>query len=134
MNNSVQAKFDAYPDVVRPRMLELREHILVTANEYTLGEVEETLKWGELSYLVKGGSAVRIDWKQKHADSCFVFFNCKTTLIETFKEVYGPLLNFEGKRAIKLPISEQLPSKELKHCISLALRYHALKDQTLLGC
>ena len=133
MEAMLKQKFESYPDDVRQSLMGLRELILSVANEYDLGPVEESLKWGELSYCVKGGSAIRIGWRPKTPDKCFVFFHCQTTLIETFKEIYGELFSFEGKRAIVLDRSKPGSGQELEHCIGLALQYHKLKHLPLLG-
>lgn len=112
---------------------QLRRIILQVAQENGLGEVEESLKWGEPSFVAKGGSAVRIDWKVKFPDSCFVFFQCQTSLVETFKELYGDVFRYEGNRALVLDLSQGLPVRELKHCIFLSLQYHKLKHLPWLG-
>lgn len=101
--------------------------------ENKLGEVEETLKWGEASYLVKGGSAIRIDWKPKVPDVIKVFFHCQTRLVETFKEIYRTEFVYEGKRAILIPLNTNINQLPLKHCIELALKYHQIKHLPLLG-
>ncbi len=113
--------------------MRLRELILAAAEEYEVGPVQESLKWGEPSYRAEGGSAVRIDWKPKSPDKCFVFFQCQTRLIETFKEIYGDTFEYETNRAIVLDLSQKIPDQELRHCISLSLRYHKLKHLQLLG-
>ncbi|GAL29947.1 hypothetical protein JCM19239_1638 [Vibrio variabilis] len=46
------------PDNARTRLEELRALILSFAVELSLGEVEESLKWGEPSYSVKSGSPI----------------------------------------------------------------------------
>lgn len=133
MENSVKGKFDSYPDNIRPLLLKLREIILDVAKDYEVGPIEESLKWGEPSYIAKGGSTVRIDWKPKHPHQYFIYFHCQTVLVETFKEMYGDVFLYEGKRAIILDARKKIPSTELRHCISLALRYHKLKNLPLLG-
>ena len=133
MDKSVKQVFDSYPKEIQPTLIRLRKIVLQAATEYELGPLEETLKWGEPSYSVNGGSAVRIDWKSRTPDKCFVFFQCQTRLIETFREIYGDTFRFEGNRAVVLDISEDIPVKELKHCISLSLQYHKLKHLPLLG-
>ena len=133
MQSNVKLKFESYPDDVRALLMQLRYAILDVAKEDCVGEVEESLKWGEPSYSVKGGSTVRIDWKARFPDQYFVYFHCKTSLIETFKEVYGDVFTYEGNRAIVFAVSETVPLTELKHCISLSLRYHKLKHLPLLG-
>ena len=62
-----------------------------------------------------------------------MYFNCNTSLVDTFKELYGDLFNFEGNRAIVFNETDELVVNELKHCISLALTYHRVKRLPLLG-
>nr|WP_240549910.1 DUF1801 domain-containing protein [Halomonas titanicae] len=111
----------------------VRQLILSTAAEGELGDVEEVLKWGEASYLVKGGTTIRIDWKPKDPDVIKVFFHCQTCLIETFKEIYRNEFEYEGTRAIVLPLRVNIEQVPLRHCIELALKYHRLKRLPLLG-
>lgn len=133
MNTEVEEKFKSYPDPIRKKLERLRCLILSEAEANNLGDVEETLKWGEPSYLVKGGSAVRFDWKEKYPDQYAMYFNCNTTLVATFKELYGDSLYFEGNRALIFGRNSALPEKALKHCIKLALTYHKVKNLPLLG-
>ena len=132
-NPVIQSVFDSYPHHVTRKLLEIRELIYEVAREDGINQLEETLKWGEPSYIAQSGSTIRIDWKSKHADRYFLFFNCKTTLIETFKEVYGDTFVFEGNRAIVLCLDQTAPKKELKHCLSMSLNYHKIKHLPLLG-
>ena len=133
MEATIKKKFQSYPDEIQLSLMQLREEIISVAKEYDLGSVEESLKWGELSFCVKGGSAIRIGWRSESPDKCFLFFNCQTSLVETFKEVYGDLFLYEGKRAIALERSRIGSVKELEHPIGLALQYHKLKHLPLLG-
>ncbi len=94
--------------------------------------MEETLKWGEPSYLSEHGSTIRIDWKKAKPTQYAMYFNCKSALVPTFKEVYGSTFNYEGSRAIIFDSSQDVPVKELKHCIQLALTYHLVKHLPLL--
>ena len=133
MEATIKEKYDSFPDAIQSSLMQLRELIISVAKEYELGSVEESLKWGELSYGVNGGSAIRLGWRSKSPEKCFVFFNCQTSLVETFKEIYGDLFLYEGKRAIALQRSRIGSVKELEHCIGLALQYHKLKHLPLLG-
>ena len=133
MNNDIERKLNTYPIEARQKLAELRQMILDVAAEEELGEVTEQLKWGELSYTSKHGSPIRIDWKAKYPDQVSLFVNCKTLLIETFKEVYGDKFQYVGNREIVLPLSQPFPQAELKACISMALQYHKLKKLPLLG-
>ncbi|RFC36843.1 MAG: protein of unknown function (DU1801) [Candidatus Nitrotoga sp. LAW] len=133
MNKEVKQKFDSYPSSVRERLLKIRAAVYEVAEEDGLDEVTETLKWGEPAYLARQGSTLRIDWKSKNSDHVSVYFNCNTTLVETFKELYGDIFCIVGNREIQLPISAGIPMTQLKACISMSLRYHAIKHLPMLG-
>jgi len=96
-NDKVKIKFDSYPDDIKQNLLRLRELIFnVAKEEKSISNIEETLKWDEPSYLTKNGSTVRIDWKKKNKNQYSMFFNCKTRLIETFRELFSNRFTFEG--------------------------------------
>jgi hypothetical protein len=127
LNLEVQARFDAYPAAVRRRMLALRELVLKTAARTPgVGEIEETLKWGEAAYVTvnKAGSTVRIDWKEKAPDQCVVYFNCQTDLVETFRQMFPNDFRFEGRRALVMDLDQRIPVDSLGFCITAALTYH----------
>ncbi len=132
-NPQVAAHFAAYPASVKKKMLSLRELIFdVAAQSPAIGELEETLKWGEPAYLTaqsKSGSTVRIDWKPKAPEQLAVYFNCNTNLVESFKSLLPKDFEFEGQRALLMKLSEPLPKKELSYCIAASLTYHLHKKR-----
>ena len=133
-NPNVAQVFDSYPEPMRTKMLRLRQIVFEAAAETEdVAAVEETLKWGEPSYLTKSGSTIRMDWKRKSPHQYALYFNCNTSLVDTFKALYRSFFTFEGKRAIVFREADELPADALKHCVSLALRYHRLKHLPLLG-
>ncbi len=133
-NTEVAKKFSSYPDPIKKRLLFLRQLILDTASEMNnVAKVEETLKWGEPSYVTKAGSTIRIDWKKSKPEQYAMYFNCNTILVDTFKELFRDQFNFEGNRAILFNENEEIPIVELKKCISLSLNYHRVKHLSLLG-
>jgi hypothetical protein len=133
-NSDVAEVFDNYPKSMRKKLMLLRKLVLETALETEgVTHLEETLKWGEPSYVAKGGSAIRMDWKKTKPDQYALYFHCQTKLVDTFKELYKDKFNFEGNRAIVFVANDEIPIGELKHCISLALTYHSRKHLTLLG-
>jgi hypothetical protein len=133
-NPEVKIVFNSYPAEVRPKMLVLRELVIQTAREIDgLDKIEETLKWGEPSYLTKKGSTIRMDWKSKAPDQYALYFKCTSRLVETFKVKYHNLFTYEGNRAIVFGMKDELPRKELKSCIKAALTYHNVKGLPLLG-
>ncbi|MBF4436373.1 DUF1801 domain-containing protein, partial [Vibrio anguillarum] len=56
MDKVVKDRFDEYPKNVRIRLEELRNLVFQIVSELDLGDVDESLKWGEPSYSVKTGS------------------------------------------------------------------------------
>lgn len=133
-NPDVCAKIQSYPSHIRDRVLSLRQLVIETAAKTEgIGQVEETLKWGEPSYVVKGGSPIRMAWKPATPNQYAMYFNCQTKLVSTFKALYPDEFNFEGNRAIIFDQNEVIAAESLKHCISLALSYHNIKYLPSLG-
>lgn len=133
-NPEVQVVFDRYPDWAREKLLVLRELIVETAKETEdIAALEETLKWGEPSYLTKNGSTIRMDWKSKSPNQYALYFKCTSRLVETFKVIFNNVFEFEGKRALVFQKDDKIPVEELKHCIRAALTYHKVKHLPTLG-
>jgi len=133
-NAKAKDKFDSYPQPVREKLLHLRNLIIQTATDNdSISEIEETLKWGEPSYLVKKGSTIRMDWKSKTPDQYQLYFKCTSKLVITFRELYGDDFNYENNRAIIFKMEEEVPDKKLMECIEMALCYHEIKHLPLLG-
>lgn len=133
-NPEVLEVINTYPNPVKEKILVLRQLIIETANSLEdKSELQETLKWGEPSYLAEQGSTVRIAWKASKPDQYGIYFHCKTRLVDTFKELYGDKFKFEGNRAIIFSVDNEVPQAELQHCILLSLKYHRIKHQPLLG-
>jgi len=133
MKPEIEAKFATCPVEAQKQLKNIRRLVFSVAEENGLGMVEETLKWGEPSYLVTGGSTIRMDWKANDPGVIKVYFHCQTSLIETFKEIYRDEFVYEGKRAIVIPLSASNWSRPLRHCLQMALQYHSLKHLPLLG-
>jgi len=130
----VQAKFESYPRLVKSKMLKLRKLVLSAGKEIDgLDKMEETLKWGEPSYLTKQGSTLRMDWKKNKPDQYALYFKCTSKLIPTFKRVYKDLFSYEGNRAIVFQLKQSIPEAELKRCITAGLTYHKVKQLPRLG-
>lgn len=127
-------KLKSYPDFVRNKLQYLRELVLETAQEIPeVSYLEETLKWGEPSFVTKSGSTLRMDWKSKSPNQYQMYFKCTSRLVETFKLVFGDLFEYEKNRAIIFQLDEEIPKDELKKCIKASLIYHNVKQQNTLG-
>lgn len=133
-NPKVELIFANYPESIKKKMFNLRDLIIETANEIEeITSLEETLKWGEPSYVTKKGSTIRMDWKKNKPDQFTLYFQCTSKLIPTFKMIYKNVFNFEGNRAIVFHKQDKFPKEELKKCIATALRYHSVKHLPSLG-
>ncbi|MBK8553244.1 MAG: DUF1801 domain-containing protein [Ignavibacteria bacterium] len=133
-NPDVKKVFDNYPGFVRNKMLNLRELVIETARETGgITSIEETLKWGEPSYLTKCGSTIRMDWKPRSPECYAMYFKCTSRLVETFKKKHKDQFHFEGNRAIVFQMNDVIPKKKLKQCIRAALTYHKIKHLKELG-
>ena len=128
---AVARVFSDYPAHVRSKLSVLRDLIFATARRTPgVGALEETLKWGQPSYLTtetKSGSTIRIDAIRSRPGGYAIYFHCQTTLVETFRKKFGRKFRYEGNRALIFSISDEIPKSELGECISLALAYHLKK-------
>jgi Domain of unknown function (DU1801) len=127
---AVQAVFESYPPKLRSKLLALRRLIFDTAASTSgVGALEETLKWGEPAYVTtqsKSGSTVRID-RKKNQYRYAIYFNCNTTLVDTFRSLFPQSFTFEGNRALVFTVEDAPPSDDLAFCIAMALTYHQKK-------
>jgi hypothetical protein len=130
-NPKVAAAFSSHPKPLQIKLLALRQLILDTAKTTDgVGALEETLKWGQVSYLTsesKSGSTIRIDRVKSGPGKYALYFHCQTNLVETFRELY-PNLVYGGNRSILLDTAEALPKDALRHCVALALTYHLSRN------
>jgi hypothetical protein len=130
-NVEVARIFDAYPPKIRRKLLTLRELIFKTAaSTEGVGEIEETLKWGEPAYVTaqsRSGTTIRIDWKESEPSRYVIYFHCQTNLIETFRTMFPAEFKFEGNRAIFFSEVDVVPIDSLTCCIGAALTYHRRK-------
>jgi Domain of unknown function (DU1801) len=131
---AVGAVFAAYPKPLKAKLLALRRLIFDAAKTTKgVGALQETLKWGQPSYLTpetKSGSTIRIDQVKSAANQYAVYFHCQTDLVETFRELYPRELSFDGNRSILLNAQDEIPEAPLRHCVALALTYHLNKRKS----
>ena len=128
---AVDAVFDTYPAPLKAKLLALRRLIFETARTTAgVGALEETLKWGQPSYLTtatKSGSTVRIDQVKSTPGGYAIYFHCQTDLVETFRQLYPTEFTYGGNRSILLNAKDTIPEPALRYCIALALTYHLNK-------
>lgn len=125
---TVAQAFLTFPPEPRQRLLLLRELIFDTAAATPgVGTLEETLKWGEPAYVTaqsRSGSTVRLGWKRAEPARCAMYFNCRTTLVETFRGLFPTEFSYEGQRAIVFEPGDPMPADALAFCVAAALTYH----------
>ena len=129
-NSAVAEVFEKYPPKIRKKMLALRELVFeVAANAEGVGEIEETLKWGEPAYLSKIGSTVRMDSKPAAPSHYSMYFHCQTTLVETFRTMFPSDFTYVGNREIVFHENDAVPFDALALCVEMSLTYHRDKDR-----
>jgi hypothetical protein len=129
-NPEVEALFESYPKEIKSKLLSLRRLIFDVASRTDgVGKLEETLKWGQPSYLTtqtQSGSLVRIDQIKSQEGKYAMYFHCQTTL-NTFKNVPG---QFEFRKPKHhLNVNDKVPVEELSHCISMASPTTSTKER-----
>jgi hypothetical protein len=131
-NAAVASRFEAYPPKIRRKLIALRRMIFDTAaSTQGVGKLEETLRWGEPAYITaesRSGSTIRIDWKKAKPTQYAMYFNCQTSLIDTFRSLFPSDFKFEGNRALIFEQDDAVPVKALKFCIAASLTYHHRKQ------
>jgi hypothetical protein len=60
-----------------------------------------------------------------------VLFNCRTTLVEGFRERFPGEFEYRDNRALVLNVAGALPARPLSICLSLALTYHLRSRRSL---
>ena len=128
MQASVAGALSVFPKHVRRRLLEVRDLIFETAADIEgVGPLTETLKWSEPAYLTeatRSGSTIRLGWFRSSDHECAVLFNCRSSLVDDFRERCPGVFIYERNRAILLDAREPLPKAQLSACLGMALTYH----------
>lgn len=128
MPPQVAEVFNRFPPEARQLLFELRSLIFETADGHPeVGTLTETLKWGEPAYLTeetKSGSTIRLGWKSATPATAYLYFICRTNLVDRFQAMFGEELACEGNRAVALPLTEPIRRGALQDCIEAALTYH----------
>ncbi len=111
--------------------MSLRQLIFdVASRTEGVGEVQESLRWGEPAYLTatsKSGSTIRINRKKSSETRYAMYFHCQTTLVDTFRTIFPTEFKYEGNRSIVFDVQDEVPVKQLSVCIAMALTYHRRK-------
>lgn len=125
---NVANAFDVFTPKGRDVLLKIRALVFQNAaSNPVIGPLTETLKWGQPAYLTeasKSGSTLRLGEK----DGCgVIYLNCKTTLVDSMRDIYPGSFKYHGTRAVMFPLDAPLPKNPLAHCIEMTLTYHLTK-------
>jgi len=129
-NPDVLAVLNGYPDALRKALKALRALIVETAERTDhAGELEETLRWGQPSYLTvrpKTGTTIRIDRDTSGKGDYALFVSCQSSLVSEWRAMF-PDLNFGGDRSVHFKLEDPFPEDNLRQMIVMALTYHKRK-------
>ena len=122
----VAAVFDAVPAPARKRLLLIRGLILAAAKATDTAPLTETLKWGQPAYLpVKAaGTTVRLHWSESNADVCQMLVHCQTDLIDRCRTLFPDTFDYDGNRAVRVPVNSPVSQAALQQIAAMALTYH----------
>jgi hypothetical protein len=122
----VQAAFAAFPDDVRPALLELRTLIFdVAGTTVGVGRLEETLKWGQPAYLTpqtRSGTTIRLGVPRTGGFGIFV--HCRTRVIPEFRALFPDDFTYDGSRGVLMRAGAPIPADRIRLLIASALTYH----------
>lgn len=115
------------PPSIREGLLGLRTLVYqAAAEDRRIGPLQETLKWGEPSYLTeasRSGTTLRLAAKKAMPDTYGLFFNCRTSIAERITDLYPETFTLDGTRGLLFSAGRELPAEKVKSCISLVLTY-----------
>lgn len=124
----IAAAWARHPAAVQVRLLELRGLVFAVAAETEgVGRLDEALKWGEPAYLTAAsgsGTTIRLGASKTAPGAAAVLVNCRTSLVDGYREQFGDVFDFEGTRALIVRADGPLPEVPLRICLRAALLYH----------
>lgn len=130
MDEQITAKRDETTKAeIREGLAALRNVILDIAEEEKVGPLEETLKWGQQSFLTsntKAGTTIRIDEDKSNGGQFALYVHCQTTLVERWRERFSDF-TFGGNRSVHFSNVSDVQRTEVKIMIAETLTYHRKK-------
>ncbi len=94
-----------------------------------IGRLEETLKWGQPSYLTpetKSGSTLRLG-VTKDQRYFGLYVHCQTDILSSFRDQFPDEFRYDGSRGILFEEGDDIQAEKLKICIQHGLTYHSRK-------
>ncbi|WP_342069866.1 DUF1801 domain-containing protein [Yoonia algicola] len=128
-SDKVASVFAAFAKTERDMALSLRDLIFdVAQTTPEAGEVEETLKWGQPSYLTpetKSGSTLRIGLAK--GGGVAIFAHCGTDIISTYAATFDKMDQIEGNRAVVFQRANDIVPERLRFLVHHGLTYRLRK-------
>ena len=125
-DDKVKAAYAAFPPDALAMCMTLRDLIFSVARDNPeVGEIEETLKWGQPSYLTsqtKAGSTLRIGMAKQGGAALFA--HCATDIISTYASTFPGTDLIEGNRAVIFTSPDSIVPERLRLLIYHGLTYH----------
>lgn len=119
-------KLASYPDGLQQRLSAVRALIIdIGKSTETIGTLDESLKWGQISFATskpKSGTPIRIDG-DADAKTYSLYVPCSTSLIEDFRTVHPNMFDYHGNREIRLNLNHPLPKQELILFLTASMTY-----------
>ena len=127
----VDAVFATFPAPVRGRLISLRAVIFAAAEATGTAPLQEVLKWGQPAYLPdrKQGTTLRLGWSDRRPELCALLVHCQTDLVGRWQVLFGDAFQFEGRRAVLVPVADPQGEAALQQMAAMALTYHRDKAE-----
>ncbi|WP_299499131.1 hypothetical protein [uncultured Roseobacter sp.] len=123
----IAEKTASWPVPARDLFCRIRETVHDAAARAEIGPLTETLKWGQPSWLPRKpriGTTLRCGWDPDTPEQFSLYVHCQTTLIETMKTLYPNAFEYDGNRAMRMPLNGPSSLHAIDHCAFLTLTYH----------
>ena len=125
LSPDVQAAFDTAPPAAQKGMMDLRALIFTVAADLPeIGEISETLRWGQPAYITskRAGASLRLGVPKTGGFALYT--HCQTSLIANFATAFPNMDKVEGTRAIHFTDATQIDPIRHGMLIRSILTYH----------
>ena len=122
-SDALRAAFDAFPPDTRDPLLTLRSLIYANAADLNVGPVEESLKWGQPSYVPaapKTGTPIRLGCSK--SGDIAVFVHCQSSVLKDLAPVLPAGVTLDGTRGVLF--TDGIDTSVATTVIRAALTYH----------
>ena len=108
----------------REAMARIRALVLDVADEVSAGPLTEALKWGQPSWLTEAtGAGTTLRMGAVGDDRLALYVHCQTDLLGRYRTQFPEVFEFEGNRAVLVPLDGDWPELPLRAVIGQALTY-----------